>query len=116
MPKGNSPFTMRTTESVARETITGLFLEVLDLTRSTDPRAWEMAAIKLDDAADAARTAERSLTRRREGEDAFLAFPFAHIRPHAPSFTREDPAQAPRGADHQEAVAAIIRGLTGGRR
>lgn len=64
MPKGNTPTGPRHTEVVARESITHLLLEVLPLLRSDDPRAWETAGFKLDEAADMARITERELSRR----------------------------------------------------
>lgn len=135
MPKGSSPTGHRATETMARETITGLFLEVLDLTKSADPRAWEQAAFKLDEAADAARFAEVLLdgrgtaTAASEAQDGLATL----IRKRV--MTREEylaqdarengkpdfislgatfvPAPRP---EHGAALAAIVSGLTGRRR
>jgi hypothetical protein len=66
MPQGTPPIKPRHTETVAREHIVSTFLAVLDLTTSKDPRSWGLAAMKLDEAADAARLAERALAVRQE--------------------------------------------------
>jgi hypothetical protein len=66
MPQGTPPIKPRNTETVAREHIVSTFLAVLELTTSKDPRSWELAAMKLDEAADAARLAERALAVRQE--------------------------------------------------
>ncbi len=76
--KPTSGFAPRRTEVIARETILGLFLQVLDLTQSQDPRAWELAGQKLDEAADVARVAERELLRRQAITDS-IQFRFAHL-------------------------------------
>jgi hypothetical protein len=54
------------------------FLAVLDLTTSKDPRSWGLAAMKLDEAADAARLAERALAVRQECAAAPLTQPAVH--------------------------------------
>jgi hypothetical protein len=62
MPKGNSIHP--TGENPARESILGIVTDLFPLLRSKDPRSWELAAMKLDEAADIARREEVAIIRR----------------------------------------------------
>lgn len=69
MPQGTPKPGPRHTEDVARETVTGLFLQALDAMRTNTPEGWATASKAFDEAADACRITERELIRRREVAD-----------------------------------------------
>ena len=69
MPQGNPKPVPRHTEDIARETVTGLFLQALDAMRTKTPQGWATAAQKFDEAADACRITEKDFIRRREIEE-----------------------------------------------
>lgn len=74
MPKGITPDKPRPIHLVGRSSIISTLLEILDLTQSTDPRSWETAAIRLDEAADMARKVETDLERKAVEEAQAAGF------------------------------------------
>jgi hypothetical protein len=83
MPKGLPTHGPRSTEQVARESLTSIFLEALHLMKSDDPGAWETLGFRLDEAADMARTTEKALA-KRAGDAAAKAFPSAPAQASLP--------------------------------
>lgn len=55
MPKGNTTSPSSSPTEPGRRTVTGLLLEILPLLKSQDPRSWESAADRLEEAAAASR-------------------------------------------------------------
>jgi hypothetical protein len=95
MPKGSNQHGQGGAEAVGRQTITGFFLEILPMLLSRDPRAWEAAALRINEAKETAFRTSSALERAEIERAMAVGF------------------QAPRpiSADLEEAWAALAPGL-----
>jgi hypothetical protein len=95
MPKGITPpsTTPKPIHLAGRSTLVCTFLDLLGLTRSKDPRAWESAAKLLDESADCARTVSAILDAESQPQET----------PKAEA--KESPA-----SEADDAVAALLPG------